>query len=121
VKLIGTTGPGCTRFEGTEGWINDGKQAEPKSLLTSAIGPDEIHLYETRKSHMGNFLECVRTRQDPSAPVEAGHRSATVCHLGNIALRLGRKLKWDPAAEQVVGDAEANRMLSRPMRAPWTL
>jgi predicted dehydrogenase len=121
VKLIGTTGPGCTRFEGTEGWINDGKQAEPKSLLTSAIGPNEIHLYETRKSHMGNFLECVRTRQDPSAPVEAGHRSATVCHLGNIALRLGRKLKWDPAAEQVVGDAEANRMLSRPMRAPWTL
>jgi predicted dehydrogenase len=121
VKLVGTTGPGHTRFEGTEGWISEGREAEPKSLLQSAIAPGELHLYEARGGHMGNFLECVRKRQDPSAPVEVGHRSATVCHLGNIAMLLGRKLRWDPAAEKFVNDDEANRMISRPMRAPWRL
>jgi predicted dehydrogenase len=121
VKLVGTTGPGHTRFEGTEGWISEGREAEPKSLLQSAIAPGELHLSEARGGHMGNFLECVRKRQDPSAPVEVGHRSATVCHLGNIAMLLGRKLRWDPAAEKFVNDDEANRMISRPMRAPWRL
>ena len=121
VKLVGTTGPGHTRFEGTEGWISEGREAEPKSLLQSAIAPGELHLSEARGGHMGNFLECVRKRQDPSAPVEVGHRSATVCHLGNIAMLLGRKLRWDPAAEKFVDDDEANRMISRPMRAPWRL
>jgi predicted dehydrogenase len=121
VKLVGTTGPGHTRFEGTKGWISEGREAEPKSLLQSAIAPGELHLYEARGGHMGNFLECVRKRQDPSAPVEVGHRSATVCHLGNIAMLLGRKLRWDPAAEKFVNDDEANRMISRPMRAPWRL
>ena len=57
----------------------------------------------------------------PVAPVEAGHRSATVCHLGNIAMRLKRKLRWDPARELFVGDDEANGMLTRPMREPWSL
>ena len=120
-KLVGTVGPGHTRFEGTEGWISDGREAEPKSLLQSAIAPGELHLYEARGGHMGNFLECVRTRQDPSAPAEVGHRSATACHLGNIAMLLGRRLRWDPAAERFIGDDEANRMTSRPMRAPWGL
>jgi len=68
-----------------------------------------------------NFLDCVRSRHDPIAPVEVGHRSASVCHLGNLAMLLKRKLHWDPAKEQFVGDDEADRMLSRPMRAPWTL
>jgi hypothetical protein len=53
--------------------------------------------------------------------VEAAHRSASICHLANIAMRLGRKINWDPAAEKFVNDAEANRMVSRPMRAPWGL
>jgi len=72
---------------------------------------------------MGIWLDCVR-RQNPkdlNAPVEVGHRSATMCHLANIAMELGRKLKWDPVAEQFIDDDEANRMTCRPMREPWKL
>jgi hypothetical protein len=68
-------------------------------------------------SHMENFFACVRSRNRATiSDVESQHRSATVCHLGNIAVRLGRKLTWDPAAERFVGDAEANAMLSREQR-----
>ena len=63
----------------------------------------------------------MRTREDPSAPVEVGHRSATVCHIGNIAMTLGRKLRWDPVKEEFPGDDEANRLLGRPYRKPWRL
>ncbi|MCK4294792.1 MAG: gfo/Idh/MocA family oxidoreductase, partial [Planctomycetes bacterium] len=62
-----------------------------------------------------------KTRQDPIAPVEVGHRSATICHLGNIAMMLKRKLRWDPDAERFINDEQANRMLNKPMRAPWHL
>jgi hypothetical protein len=72
-------------------------------------------------AHARNFLDCVKSRQKPNADVEEGHRSAMMCHLGNISTRLGRSLKWDAAKEQVVGDAEANAMLSRPYRGPWKL
>ena len=68
-----------------------------------------------------NFLHCVRTQGQPAAPVEVGHRSATVCHLENVAMRLDRKVNWDPVAERFVNDPEADRMLSRAMRAPWHL
>ena len=123
VKMFLKSGGGGTRFEGTEGWIyvNRGKlEAEPKSLLTSVIGPDEKRLYESR-DHKRDFLDCVRSRKDPICNVETGHRSSTVCHLGNIAMLLGRPLKWDPQAERFIGDAEANRMTWRPARAPWRL
>jgi hypothetical protein len=60
-------------------------------------------------------------RKAPICDVAIGHRSATVCHLGNIAVRVGRKIAWDPAKEQVVGDSEAASMLARPYRAPWSL
>jgi hypothetical protein len=64
----------------------------------------------------------VISRREPVAPVESAHRSITICHLGNIAMRLGRdQLKWDPENEQIVGDAEAAQMLKRPYREPWTL
>lgn len=111
------------RFEGTEGWIDvdvDHLTSEPRSIQKSVIGPDEIHLYES-KSHMRNFLDCVKSRKTPAAPAETGHRSASVCHLGNIAMLLKRRLTWDPVAERFVGDEEANRMLSRPLRQPWRL
>jgi predicted dehydrogenase len=72
-------------------------------------------------AHARNFLDCVKSRQRPSADVEEGHRSAVMCHLGNISTRLGRSLKWDAAKEQVIGDREANQMLERPYRAPWHL
>jgi len=122
VKMFLSKGGG-TRFEGTEGWIyvNRGKlQAEPESLLTSVIGPNEIHLYESR-DHKQNFLDCIKSRKETICNAEVGHRSSTVCHLGNIAMLLDRSLKWNPQAEQFIGDDEANRMTWRPRRAPWSL
>ncbi len=110
-------------FEGTEGWVYVKRgqvDAQPKSLLTSTIGPDETQLYRSN-SHKGNLLECIKSRAETVAPVEIGHRSCTVCLLGDIAMRLGRKLKWDPDTEQFIGDETANRMLWRPMRSPWRL
>lgn len=110
-------------FEGTEGWVYVKRgqiDAQPKSLLTSTIGPDEIRLYKSN-NHKANWLECIKSRAETVAPVEIGHRSCTVCLLGEIAMRLGRKLKWDPGKEQFIGDETANRMLWRPMRSPWRL
>jgi predicted dehydrogenase len=123
VKLVLTTGGGSTRFEGSEGWVfvTRGKlDAEPKSLVTSTIAPDGIHLYSSN-DHKQDFLDCIKTRKDPICSAEVGHRSSTVCHLGNIAMLLDRPLKWDPQKEQFIGDDEANRMRQRPARAPWCL
>ncbi len=110
-------------FEGSEGWVYVKRgqiDAQPKSLLTSTIGPDEIRLYKSN-NHKANWLECIKSRAETIAPVEIAHRSCTVCLLGEIAMRLGRKLKWDPDTEQFIGDEMANRMLWRPMRSPWRL
>lgn len=71
--------------------------------------------------HVKNFVECMKTRQLPVSDVEIGHRSTTAPHLGNIALRTGRKIKWDGAREQIIGDPDASKMLSRPYRAPWKI
>jgi predicted dehydrogenase len=111
-------------FQGTQGtiYVDRGKlEADPKSLLESKIGPDGIHLYAS-DDHFRNFIDCVISREPTAAPVEVAHRSITICHLGNIAMRLGRDtLRWDPRTEQIVGDHEASQMLSRPYRAPWIL
>jgi hypothetical protein len=73
-------------------------------------------------NHHKNFLECIKTRELPVADVEIGHRTATACHLANIALRLGnRKIQWDAEKETIVGDDEAAGMLTRPYREPWKL
>jgi predicted dehydrogenase len=108
------------RFEGTEGWVQVGSVFDtyPASLKTSVIGPNEIHLYKSGNHHR-NFIDCIKTGREPAAPVEVGHRSATVCHLGNIAMMLKRKLRWDADKERFIGDEQANRMLDRPRRAPW--
>jgi predicted dehydrogenase len=76
---------------------------------------------EMQRSHIRNFLECVKSRQRPVADVEEGHLTATMCHMGNIATRLGRSLRWDAAREEFIDDKEANQMLSRPYRKPWKL
>ncbi len=110
-------------FEGTEGWVYvmRGKiDAQPKSLLTSKIGADEVQLYRSN-NHKGNLLDCIKSRAETIAPAEIAHRSCTVCLLGEIAMRLGRKLEWNPETEQFVNDDAANRMLWRPMRSPWQL
>ncbi len=123
--------PQGVRFEGTDGWVfvkRGALETEPKSLLQERIGPDERHL-SLGTDHWGGFLDCVRTRKTPVSSIESAVRTDTVCHICDIAMRLGRKLHWDPAAEQFVnpaapprvGDAEANRMLTRSWRSPWHL
>ncbi len=111
------------RFEGEDGWIfvTRGEiDAHPKSLLTSEIGANEVHLYESR-NHIGNFLDSVGTRKETIAPARIAHRSIMVGHLGLIAMKLERKVQWDPVRERFVNDPEADRMLSRNMRGSWHL
>jgi predicted dehydrogenase len=110
-------------FVGTRGklFVNRGKlTTEPKELAEYELKDGDVRLYESGNHHE-NFLACIKSRELPICDVEIGHRSATVCHLGNIAIRLGRKLNWDPGQEQFVGDDEANMWLSRPYRSPWVL
>jgi predicted dehydrogenase len=81
---------------------------------------DQTALWQA-KWHIQNWLDCIKTREKPVADVEIGHRSITVCHLVNITRKVGRELKWDPAAEQFVGDDEANKLLTRPRRKGYEL
>ncbi len=110
-------------FQGTEGWVHITRQgiwAEPQSLLTSVIGPDEVHLTES-KGHQRDFLDAVKTRGPTICPIDVAVRTDTICHLTDICTRLGRKLHWDPQKENFVNDPQASRMLCRPMRSPWHL
>jgi hypothetical protein len=79
----------------------------------------ERHVAPAIRAHMKNFLECVESRQRPVSDIEQGYMSTSACILANISMQLGRSLQWDHAKGQVVGDAEANRLLARPYRAPW--
>ena len=111
------------KFTGTDGWIwvnRDEISASDKHLLTEPL-PDHAVKLEVSNDHMGNFFNCVKSRRDPVACVETGHRSASIGHLIIIALRTGRKLAWNPDREIFTGDgaAEANAHLARPMRAPY--
>ena len=126
VRLIVTSGTPSLRFEGAEGWIGNRGwraplQAEPKSILDSVIGPNEILLYTCRGGEQRNFLDCVKSRKDCYFPPEIGQRCFTIAHIGNISMLLGRKLRWDPDKERFINDEQANRMLSRAMRSPWHL
>jgi hypothetical protein len=132
--------PNGVKFIGTEGWIfvSRGNPAVPDSdpvaklkdptalaasdpkIITSAIGPDEIHLYESSNHHR-NWLECVRSRREPIAPVEIAHRSCSACLVHHIAMRLKRKVYWDPQRERFKNDDEANATLSRPQRFPYMI
>jgi hypothetical protein len=126
VKLLGEcVGPRGVKFEGDDGWIfihihGGNLRAEPQSLLQEVIGPDELHLGRSR-GHHNDFIENVKSRGECKAPVEVGCNTATMCHMANIAMRLDRKLNWDPEAGQFVGDDEANRIMQPSMRAPWTV
>lgn len=122
VKLIVTNEErGGVTFEGSAGWVwsNRGNhEASSPEILNSEISDNEIRLYKS-DNHYRNFIDCVYSREQPIAPVEEAHRSITISHLGNIAMMLGKDLEWDPVHEKVLNDENANRMLSRPMRAPW--
>ncbi|HLP76583.1 MAG TPA: Gfo/Idh/MocA family oxidoreductase [Candidatus Paceibacterota bacterium] len=113
------------RFEGSEGWIHvhdSGRiEAEPKSLLSWKPGPGDLAL-TYKRSEKRDFLDSVKTRERSQEDAEVGHRNSTLCHLAVAAIDSGRKIKWDPAREQVIGDAEASRLLEpKPYRSPWKL
>jgi len=125
VRLIITTtdqNPHGVRFVGEKGWIftRSGIDAEPKSLLNETLGPDDIHLYESQL-HEQNFLDCIRSGAQTLTPAEVAHRSTTVGLLGGIALKLKRKLRWNPDKECFVDDPEADSLLACAMRTPWHL
>ncbi len=117
---------GNVRFFGERGWVDVSRSAstasDPALLkeITAQSGKGAVKL-PSSTNHHDNFLQAIRTRARPISDVEFGHRTTTVCNLGNIAMQLKRPLKWDPAAERFVDDAIANRMRSRSMRGPWSL
>lgn len=111
------------KFEGTDGWIwvtRGDIDASKDELITTPLPASATRL-EASGDHMGNFFACVRSRKDPIAHVEVGHRSASLCHLAAIAMRLRHRLNWDATTEQFVGDsaAEANAYVAREMRKPY--
>ncbi|MFW6161184.1 MAG: Gfo/Idh/MocA family protein [Planctomycetota bacterium] len=112
------------RFVGTEGWVQVDDHtnvvtAEPASLLRhrSIAARSWAHT----GGHIRNFLDCVRSREPTVCTPESAHRATTICHAANLSIRLGRTLHWDPQAERFRDDPEANQMISRATRAPWTL
>ncbi len=114
--------PGGTTFIGSEGTlhVNRGKlTSNPPEIVETEIDGLPVQLARST-DHTANFLNCVRDRHRPICDVEIGHRSATVCHLGNIVCRLGRAIRWDPVQEQILDDEEAQSMTDRAYRAPWS-
>ncbi|MFC2156836.1 Gfo/Idh/MocA family protein [Acidobacteriota bacterium] len=124
VKLVMETGdPAGVRFESDMDWIfvKRGEiQAMNRDVLRQVAGEGEIQLYRST-NHMKNFLECMRSRKDPVAPVEVGHRSNSICLMTHLSMKLGRKLKWDPKTEHFQDDDEANSRLDYTHRKPWVL
>jgi hypothetical protein len=125
-KVICSQGPGRrngTEFVGEKGsiFVDRGTfECRPEELALEPLGPEEVHLHESR-NHFDDWYGSIKSRKLPVCDVEIGHRSATVCHLGNLAARLGRTIRWDPVTETVQGDAEAAKRLTYAYRAPWKL
>ncbi len=114
---------GGTKWIGEHGWIwvNRGAQETyPAEIWNESISPRETRLYKSR-DHYQNFLDCVKSREKTITPIETAHRSASVGHLGVIAIELGRKIRWDPETETILDDPEATRLLGRAYRSPWQL
>jgi myo-inositol 2-dehydrogenase / D-chiro-inositol 1-dehydrogenase len=132
--------PNGIKFIGSDGWIwvtrgsysvtasdpgtsEDNKDiksfdASDARILKTVIGPDEIKLYHS-EDHHGNWLDCIRTRKQPIAPAEVAHRSCSACLLHHAAMKVDRKLYWDPLRERFKNDDEANKFLSRGHRPPY--
>jgi predicted dehydrogenase len=117
-----TTGEDATTFRGTEGWIRirrRGIEAEPASLIAHLPPPDRFTTMG--RNHTRNFLDAIRGHVAPESPIDCAIRSDLISHLSNIAVRTGRKIRWDPARETILGDPEAARMMDRPLRKPWKI
>jgi predicted dehydrogenase len=97
-------------------WTGDGQSGRTPAMEAMHVSGGNLE-----QSHVRNFLDCVKSRKRPNGDIEEGYRTVVMCHLGNIATRLGRTLRWDPVREEVPGDREANQLLSVPYRKPWTL
>jgi hypothetical protein len=114
---------GGTKWIGTDGWVwcdRGGLEMNPKNLMNEENTPHKISLLRS-PGHHRNFLDCVKTRRTTLTPAEVAHRSCTPGNLGQIAMILGRKIKWNPETEEIIGDETASRMLGRAFREPWTL
>ena len=112
-----------TEFIGDKGSLfvyRGGIVTNPKELLKDVEMP-KIISSNANISHVNNFFDCVKSRKTPAADISIGHRSATVCHLGNIAIRTKKKITWDPKSETIVGDSEASKWLTKEYRKPWSL
>jgi len=110
-------------FTGTKGKVETNRghlKTWPDELKNTKLGPNEKHLYES-KNHYVDWLDAIKKRTKPICDIETGLRSVSVCHLGNIAYKLGRPLKWNPEREEILGDSDASKLLWRPTRAPWHL
>jgi len=135
-KLVGTTeGPRGLKFEGEDGWIFVAIHGGELSFSDASIEPKSFqdagefgidHLDDSLEVQLGrspghhkNFIDCVMNRSEPMATAEIGHRTATICHLNNIAMKVGRPIKWDPVTEELIGDPEAGNKLLPAMRSPW--
>jgi predicted dehydrogenase len=134
--VVGRTPNPGIRFEGEDGWIEShgwrgSLKASQRKMLDVVIDPAIVKLYrpseivartdDGKGGEHRNFVDCVKSRQPCYAPAETGHRTISIPHIGNIAMQLGRKLRWNPEAERFVDDAEADAMLSRKQREPWTI
>jgi len=123
VKMTFLPGGDSTKFVGTEGWVRiwrGGIDAEPKSLLQTKISLNDMKLVQS-KNHYQNFVDAVKNRATPVSNMADAVRSDIISHLSNIAVRLKRKITWDPKKETIVGDDEAVKMMRRQYRAPWGL
>ncbi len=115
---------GGTKWIGKDGWVwvdrNQQIDAEPKAILAEKFGPNDIHLLRS-PGHQRNFLDCVKSRSATITPCEVAHRSVTPGHLGQIAMLLGRKIRFNPDTEEIIDDPTAARLLGKAMRSPWHL
>ncbi|MBO9592068.1 MAG: Gfo/Idh/MocA family oxidoreductase [Niabella sp.] len=137
--LINSKNPNGVKFEGSNGWIfvsrgnvgvtasdpgagagaqNKAFNASDPKILTSVIGPNEVHLYESREQHL-NWVDCIISKKPNISPAEVAHRSCSACLVAHTAMKLGTKLYWDPKKEVFKDNIEANKLLSRPQRYPY--
>lgn len=128
VELRFVNGPEYILFHGERGRLKMRRnffEVDPPELLVERPDPAIVSRWSggghVARPHLENWLDCIRTRNTPSAPVEAGHRTATVCHLANLARELNRPLRWDPQSERFVNDEAAEALLDRPRRAGFEL